>query len=420
MDAAILAVGDELLGGRCQDTNSTWLCARCAGLGIRVIETRTVGDDLGKIVDSLQSLSRDVDLVILTGGLGPTQDDLTREAVANFLSSDLIEDSQAMGWLTEFFASRSLEMGESQRRLAMRPSNATCHRNHAGTAPGIHVRGDQADYWLLPGPPFEMQDLWDRHVELWLRDELGGVPVSESVDLKAFGLIEARFEELLGDLTRRDQRPLLGTRVSQDEFLLHVDSAGVDASDMDACVDICLERLHPWIYGRRSGSLASIVGSLLLDRGERLATAESCTGGWIGREIVDVPGSSSWFEGGWVVYSNEMKSKQLDVDRALIEHHGAVSEPVVQALAQRAAEKAEAQWSLSVSGIAGPQGGTVDKPVGTVWIGCHGPDGTISRCFNLGKDRTRIRRRTVSMALQLLRWRLLGEDPMTPTSWDIT
>ncbi|MDG2424391.1 MAG: CinA family nicotinamide mononucleotide deamidase-related protein [Phycisphaerales bacterium] len=419
MKAAILAIGDELLGGRCQDTNSTWLSGRCALMGVQVLETRSVGDDLERIVAALQSLLAEADLVFMTGGLGPTRDDLTRESVASLLGQELVEDSGAMEWLEAFFSNRSLEMGASQRRLATRPSGGTCFRNHVGTAPTIHARATHGDLWLLPGPPAEMHDAWDRHVDAWLREALGGVVISKSVDIRSFGLIEATFEERLGESTRRDHRPLLGTRVSRDEFLLHIDPAGVSQDVMESCVKDCSARLHPWNYGTGTDTLQSVVGSLLRDRGEMLATAESCTGGWIGRDIVDVSGSSAWYAGGWIVYSNEMKASQLGVDKAVLEKHGAVSEPVVRSLAESAASLSGAQWGLSVSGIAGPDGGTPDKPVGMVWIGCHGPSGTFARCFNLGTDRMRIRRRAASMSLQILRWCLVGEDPMTPTSWDL-
>ncbi|MEE2907132.1 MAG: CinA family nicotinamide mononucleotide deamidase-related protein [Planctomycetota bacterium] len=419
MKAAILAIGDELLGGRCQDTNSTWLAGHCVKLGVPLLETRSVGDDPTQIVNALRSLLDQVDVVFTTGGLGPTRDDLTRESLANLLGESLEQDGDAGQWLEAFFNERGLEMGASQRRLATRPESGTCYRNHVGTAPSIHAKALSGDIWLLPGPPAEMRDAWTRHVDPWLRDQLGGIPVIESVNLKCFGLIEASFEERLGEFTSRDHRPLLGTRVSRDEFLLHVDPAGASDQAMQSCVAECKRRLHPWEFGMGQDTLQSVVGALLRDRGETLATAESCTGGWIGSSIVDIPGSSGWYAGGWIVYSNQMKQNQLGIASNLLEDHGAVSDLVVQSLAESAARIADSQWGLSVSGIAGPEGGTASKPVGTVWIGCHGPGISVERCFQLGTDRMRIRRRAVSMSLQLLRWCLLGEDPMTPTSWDM-
>lgn len=418
MKAAILVIGDELLGGRCQDTNSGWLCGALCSLGIGVSEVRSGPDDMDWIAAAMSDLSDDCDLLLVTGGLGPTPDDLTREGLAKFLNVELVEDERAFSWIEASFIESGLEMNSSQSRLATRPSGATCHRNHAGTAPSIHVDGESCAIWLLPGPPRELHDAWRRHVCPWLSDNgILGRNV-EPVTIKCFGLIEASLEERLGPLADRSNKPLAGTRISGGEFHLHVDPCGVDQVVMDACVRSARERLSPYDFGTDDEVLAGVVGSLLQERGQSLSTAESCTSGLISSAIVDVPGSSDWFRGGWVVYSNEMKIDCLELSPSIIEASGAVSREVVEAMARGSIARSGSDWALAVSGIAGPGGGTAEKPVGTVWIACHGPGVEVQRCFRFTGGRSIVRQRAAAASLQMLRWCLAGHDPKTVMSWD--
>ncbi|MBG83101.1 MAG: hypothetical protein CMJ40_00980 [Phycisphaerae bacterium] len=418
MKASILVIGDELLGGRCRDTNSGWLCSSCASFGIEVLETRCGPDDPGWISRAISEMTIGCDLLLVTGGLGPTPDDLTREGLSEFLSDPLVVDDEAASWIESFFADADLEMGPSQSRLTMRPSTATCYRNHVGTAPAILSEQENTAIWLLPGPPRELHDAWQRHVSEWLsRRGVSGQSV-KPVTVRCFGLIEASMEERLGSLASRSNRPLAGTRISGGEFHLHLEPCGADQSTMDACVAAAREKLKPYDFGLDSQSLSSVIGELLRARGERLSTAESCTSGLISSAMVDIPGSSEWFSGGWIVYSNEMKHSCLGVPEDLLASVGAVSREVVEALARNAIFNSGSQWSIAVSGIAGPDGGTPEKPVGTVWIACHGPGMEWQRRFRFRGDRATVRQRATAASLQLLRWCLDGHDPMTPMSWD--
>ena len=418
MKASILVIGDELLGGRCQDTNSGWLCGELSSLGLAVTQVRTGPDDEDWIASAMSDMTAECDLLLVTGGLGPTPDDLTREGLSTFLGEDLVDDETALSWIKASFSESGLEMNPSQVRLATRPRSATCYRNHAGTAPSIKAHRDSRSIWLLPGPPRELRDAWQRHVRPWLSSEGVSGRTVEPVTIKCFGLIEASLEERLGSLADRSNRPLAGTRISGGEFHLHVDPCGVAQPAMDAYLKAAHERLSPYDFGREDQTLASVAGELLGDRGQTLSMAESCTAGLISSAIVDVPGSSAWFHGGWVVYSNEMKTDCLGIDPVTIDSVGVVSREVVEALARQSIERSGSDWALAVSGIAGPDGGTPIKPVGTVWIACHGPGVESQRCFRFTGGRLVVRHRATAAALQLLRWSLQGHDPMTPMSWD--
>ncbi|MCH2152518.1 MAG: CinA family nicotinamide mononucleotide deamidase-related protein [Phycisphaerales bacterium] len=423
MKAAILAIGDELLGGRCLDTNSHWLAVQLARLQISLVETRCIADESSCIIEALRSVCEHVDLVILTGGLGPTPDDLTREALSEAIGQPLVSDEKAAEWIGRYFVDRSLPMADSQARLAQRPERAESYPNHVGTAPSLRCSLDRSGadpvvIWALPGPPAELQDAWSRHLEPWLIASASASATVEPVALKSFGLLEADFVVRLGDLADRNRAPRLGTRVSQDVFLLQIDPAGATREQTVMTATGCRDLLEPYLFGDGHQSLAESLGALLSERGQSMVTAESCTGGMIGASLVGVPGASEWYRGGWVTYANEMKSTCLDVSVECLESGGAVSEEVVRQMARQSRLHSGADWSVAVSGIAGPGGGTSDKPVGTVWIGWSGPDQLHSRLFRLGTDRSRIRMRAVMMSLQLLRWSVLGVDPMTPTAWD--
>lgn len=419
MKASILVVGDELLGGRCQDTNSGWLCSRLRALGLEIVEGRCGPDDQSWIASAMSDLAKKSDLVLVTGGLGPTPDDLTREGLSIFLADPLVVDEEAFAWIQEHFSNAGLEMGPSQSRLAMRPSGAACFPNHVGTAPSILSRDEGTAIWLLPGPPRELHDAWERHVKKWLVTQGQRDQVVKPITIKCFGLIEADLESRLGSLADRSHRPLAGTRISQGEFHLHLDPCGVDQASMDECARRARSQLHPYDFGQDAQTLPQIVGVRLKARGETLSTAESCTAGLISSAIVGVSGSSEWFHGGWVVYSNQMKQSCLDVSSELIERDGAVSREVVESLARAATSQSGSDWALAVSGVAGPGGGTPEKPVGTVWIACHGPGMSHQRCFRFSGDRSVVRHRSMMASLQMLRWSLEGVDPLTPMSWDV-
>ncbi len=429
MIAAILSIGDELMLGQSIDTNSGWVSARLAELGVRCREHRTVGDDRGLIAAAMRSLREGSDLLLVTGGLGPTADDLTRFALGDVVDpgGELQCDAAAMRELERWFAGRPGGMPPANRVQAMRPSPATLVANPHGTAPGLRLEDPRGLLVCLPGPPREMQPMFESVVTPWIRERSSAV--LHTAVVPSVGLGESDAAARLGELMDRDRDPLVGTTASGGVVSARIRSSGPGAEErVAAMVAEVVARWHPYAFAREPESLAAAVGRRLLAAGRRLVTCESCTGGGLGSMLTAVPGSSGWYRGGWVTYDNAMKSQQLGVPAELIERHGAVSAAVAVAMAVGGLERAEAEESLAITGIAGPGGATPGKPVGTVWIAHASRDaGEIRvrrRCFRFRGDREAVRDRSATMALAMLRLALDGlesgppEAPAVPLLWE--
>ncbi len=429
MIAAILSIGDELMLGQSVDTNSGWLSARLAELGVACREHRTVGDDRALIASAMRSLREGSDLLLVTGGLGPTADDLTRFALGDVVDpgGDLEPDAEAMADLERWFAGRPGGMPAANRVQAMRPSPATLLANPHGTAPGLRVEDAGGLVVCLPGPPREMRPMFEAVVAPWIRER--SAAVLHTAVVPSVGLGESDAAERLGELMDRDRDPVVGTTASGGVVSARIRSAGPGAeSRVAAAVEEVLARWHPYAFARESESLAEAVGRRLRAADRRLVTCESCTGGGLGAMLTAVPGSSRWYRGGWITYDNDMKSRHLGVPADLFEHRGAVSAEVAAAMATGGLEQAEADDALAITGIAGPGGGTPGKPVGTVWI-AHAArdDGHVrvrSRCFGFRGDRDTVRDRSGTMALAMLRLALDGLEswppgpPSVPLLWE--
>jgi nicotinamide-nucleotide amidase len=427
--AAILSIGDELMLGQSIDTNSAWLSARLAELGVACREHRTVGDDRGLIAASMRSLREGSDLLLVTGGLGPTADDLTRFALGDVVDpgGELQCDPEAMTELERWFAGRPGGMPPANRVQAMRPTPATLLANPHGTAPGLRVEDAGGLLVCLPGPPREMQPMFESAVTPWVRERT--VAMLHTAVVPSVGLGESDAAARLGELMDRDRDPLVGTTASGGVVSARIRSAGPGAGPrVAAAVEEVLARWHPYAFAREAESLAAAVGRRLLAAGRRLVTCESCTGGGLGAMLTAVPGSSGWYRGGWVTYDNDMKSRQLGVPPGLIQRHGAVSAEVAAAMATGGLEQAEADDALAITGIAGPGGETPGKPVGTVWIAHASRDGGVvrvrPRCFGFRGDREAVRDRSATMALAMLRLALDGLEswppavPAVPLLWE--
>lgn len=411
MQAVILSIGDELVLGQTVDTNGAYLSAQLAELGVMTRYHATVSDNRADIAEAMRQACERAELVLVTGGLGPTDDDLTRFALADAMGCELVEDAQAVAQIERFFAQRNRTMHERNKVQAMRPAGAALLSDPPGTAPGIYAKVNRADVWVMPGVPWEMKAIWERHIEPTLTTQAGRVILTTKIN--TFGKGESDVAALLGDLAARDRNPLVGTTVAGGVVSVRVRSEFAETHEAQAQLDATIAEvqsvLGDLVFSRDDEAMADVVGALLHKRSETLATAESCTGGLIGQMLTSMPGSSDWYAGGWVTYANEMKANQLGVPMGVIEQHGAVSEPVAQAMAEGALERSGAEHALSVTGIAGPAGGTDDKPVGTVWFGLASRGGdtqTLHRC--LPGDRAAIRQRAALGALNLLRLRLLG------------
>ena len=414
MLATVLSIGDELLAGDCVDTNASWLCSRLAAAGITVEAVHQLPDDRDTLAASLRQCARRGDLVVTTGGLGPTPDDLTREAMADaFDEGLLVMDDAAGGWIRQRLESMGLRMSDAQSTMARRPVGATCLPNDAGTAPVLCRVIQDSTIWCLPGPPHEMRTTYDAHVA----DSLPPGDSIASREVRCSGIVEADAARRLGDLLDRDRAVQVGTRVTRGIFIATVHDAGIAG---DEVLEEIRRRLAPWAFGCEGEHPANDVARLLLDRSQTLSTAESCTGGWIGSSLVDVPGSSDWFLGGVVAYSNPLKQAWLAVPPERFEPGGpgAVSEEVARDMAIGIRETTGSDWGLSVTGLAGPDGGSDAKPVGTVWFGIASSTSAEARHFRFSGSRGTVRHRSVFTSLQCLRMRLL--DATEPLAWECT
>ena len=415
---ALLSIGDELILGQTIDTNAAWLSERLAALGIGCYEHRTVPDDLDQIAQAIRDLSENARFMIITGGLGPTDDDLTRPALAKAMGVDLVIDPKSVEHIEGYFRGRGKAMPERNRVQATHPQTSTMIENTCGTAPGIRATLGPCNIFVTPGVPREMFAMFERAIEPALREVAGGVRTILTAKLNSFGSGESDMADRLGGLMARDRNPVVGTTVANGYVSVRIRSEHDDPKQAKALLGATLEQIKekvgPLAFGLDEMTLQDAVIALLTEQGKTVVTAESCTGGLIAGMLTDVPGSSAAVLGGWVTYANAMKTAQVGVPAELIQQHGAVSQQVVEAMALGALERSGADVALSTSGIAGPGGGTKVKPVGTVWIGMAWREGSTahiaSRLAMLPGDRATIRDRSAKCALQLLRLKLIGED----------
>lgn len=428
--AAILSIGDELTLGQTLDTNSRYLSDALLARGIITIEHATVADDRASTAGAIVRLADAADVVIITGGLGPTADDLTRAGLADAMGEVLVEDAAALAEITAYFASRRSPMRDINKTQALRPRSATCLSNPNGTAPGLHGvvhRGDRSvDVFCLPGPPREMKPMFEAEVVPRLRIEPGRRVVTRA--LHCFGLGESEIASRLGDLMDRDRNPTVGTTASQGVVSCRIRYTSDDggAGMPPVLVDIeqsIRSKLGPYLFGADGDTLPSVNLDLLRTRRETLATVESCTGGLLGAMLTDIAGSSDVYRGGWITYTNELKTDLVGVPESHFEPGapGAVSRETAEAMAVGGLDRSGADHCLSVTGIAGPGGGTEQKPVGTVWIArasrgqlASGSGGPVrhrveSRLLHLMSERALVRDWSAKSALAMLRFYLISE-----------
>jgi len=419
MQAILLSIGDELILGQTVDTNSAWLAQRLMNHGIRCLEHLTVDDSLDEIAAAIAQSAARAELVIVTGGLGPTDDDLTRPALAKAMGVELVTDPASVQALEQFFRGRGYPMPGRNRVQATHPKTSTMIENTCGTAPGIRATLGRATVFVTPGVPREMRAMFEQSIEPELVENApDGRRTILTTKINTFGCGESDIAQRLGALMARDSNPLVGTTVAAGLVSVRIRAEYEDPElaqkELDATANAVENQLGPIVFGRDEVSIQAALVHLLVERKLTVATAESCTGGMIASMLTDVPGSSAVVKGGWVTYANAMKTQQLGVDEAVLEEHGAVSEPVVCAMAEGALRRAEADVAVSTSGVAGPGGGSEEKPVGTVWIGLAWRDGETvhsqARCAHFPGDRQTVRDRSAKCALQLLRLHLLGED----------
>jgi len=415
MKIAIIGIGDEVLTGDTVNTNAAWLASAALDLGLRVAWHAVVPDDEPAIVHRIREAAESVEVVLLTGGLGPTRDDLTRAALAVAVEEDLVEDEAVLRWLEKRFARTGRELSAANRAQAQRPASAETLDNPLGSAPGLVVRRGEASIIALPGVPDEMRTMWTDHVVPRLRERLAAQPeATATAVVRTASLAESRAGRLLADLMERGCTPSLGLYPGQMQVDARIRATGPRAEVEDAVERTAAEverRLAPFVYARGSASLTEVVRDRLAERRLTVSTAESCTAGGLGHLITEAPGTSAIYLGGFVTYGNEQKRELLGVPSTTLETHGAVSAPTAEAMARGARDRIGADLALSITGIAGPDGGSDAKPVGTVFIGLAGPedDDLVVRRFRFPGDRRLVRIRTARTALAMLRFRIMGD-----------
>lgn len=403
---AILAVGDELLAGDVVDTNSAWLARQVRARGHLVSGLAVTGDEVGAIREALRAALARADLVLVSGGLGPTGDDITRDGVAAELGLTVSERPELIARLAEIYGARGIPLTAGSRRQAEMPEGATVLPNPVGTAAGFCVEAGGRTIACFPGVPSELRALATAFLEARL--PVAGAGLSRSLHL--CGLSESELGERLKDLMDHAASARTEARLGVTAKLgvLTVAIRGTDARAVAAMEADVRGRVGSLIFGDGEETLASAVVAALAARHETVTTAESCTGGLLAGAITSVPGSSAVFREGVVAYANEVKAARLGVPEALLAQHGAVSEQVAAAMARGARERAAADHALAVTGIAGPDGGTPTKPVGTVCFAVAGRDGERSLTRQWLGTRDEIRGRAVNLAFELLRRRLQG------------
>jgi len=419
--AELVFVGTELLLGETLNSNAQFLSERLALLGIDVYHQVTVGDNPERMAAVFrQALSRS-DVVITSGGLGPTMDDITRDIAAEVAGLPLQIDPETKAGLEQRYAARHQVMPPNNMRQAMVPQGATVMKNDRGTAPGLIIpcQGNKSII-LLPGPPIELRPMFEAQVIPFLTGRMDGVPLTlVSRVLRFIDIGESALEEALKDLISEQTDPSIAPYAKLMECHLRVATKALNtATGMARIAPVEAEirrRVGQYLYGVDGVTLESAVGDLLKERSLKLTLAESCTGGLVAKRITDVSGCSAYFHYGFVTYSNQAKQELLGVPHELLVQQGAVSHPVVEAMAAGALERAKADVAVAISGIAGPDGGTADKPVGTVCFALAArptaglPGGLWSKTQKLWGSRSDVRERSAVVALSMIRRYLLGQ-----------
>ena len=417
MTATILTVGDEILIGQIVDSNAAWLGEQLGLVGVDVARMETVGDDVRAIREAIERGFETCDLVVATGGLGPTHDDVTREAVAESFEAPLVFQPDVMAEVERLFIERQRALPEANRKLAEVPEGFEAMLNPKGTAPGLwgerELAGRTQRLIVLPGVPYEMKAIMREHVLPRLAEMSERVVLHKT--LLTVGQGESSLAERLGDLS-----DVLANGVSLAYLpgagivRLRLSAKGDDREAAEAGLGRAVERLRNdlggRIFGEDDATLEGVLGEMLVERGLNIAVAESCTGGSVASRITRVPGSSRYFLGGVVAYDNSIKVQQLGISEADLEEHGAVSEAVVRQMAEGVRDALGADIGVATTGIAGPDGGTPEKPVGTVWLGYADAQSTYAVRLQLSQDRAINIRLSTTAALNLVRRQLLRQN----------
>ncbi|MDH4158525.1 MAG: competence/damage-inducible protein A [candidate division Zixibacteria bacterium] len=406
MDAEIIIVGDEIVSGYTVDTNSAFIARQLETVGLTVKYKTAIGDVVERMEEVFRTALKRADVVITTGGLGPTDDDVTKKAIVKVFKRNLVFHEEILEDLRERYARRGIKMPAINQNQALLPQGATFFPNKNGSAVGICIAEQGRVFIALPGVPAEMQQIMTDEVGPYLKGLKAGQAVKVT-SLHTTGIVESKLAEMITPQLKLPAGVRLAYLPAYSGVTLRVTGVGEtddDAADRVAPVLRYLESVcGSYIYGRDDDTLEAVVGQLLKDNDKTLAVAESCTGGGLGMRLTSVPGASAYFVGGVIAYSDDAKINRLAVEREVIDKYGAVSEECAQAMAAGCRKLFESDFALSITGIAGPEGGSEDKPVGTTYIGLASAHSNYARKLSLGRTREANRARAGYAALELLR-----------------
>lgn len=410
MNAEIIAVGSEMLTPQRIDTNSLWLTEKLNDLGVEVTQKTIIGDDRGRLAAAVAAALDRVPLLLITGGLGPTEDDITREAVAQALRRRLLFSQEICDSIEARFRRLGRDMAPINRRQAFLIEGADKLANPNGTAPGQWLDLPGGMVLLLPGPPRELKPMFEDHCLPLLRERLPQSFIRTRF-YRVAGMGESDLDALISPIYKPYANPVTTILAAEGDVQVHLRAQCNSVEEADALADEVgakiLEALGDRVYSTNGDPLEAAVGRLLLHRKATLAVAESCTAGLLGSRITEVPGSSEWFLGGFQVYGQAMKTRLLGLDEAMVDTQGVVSEAVALAMAESARDRTGATYALSITGEAGPESSSPGVEPGTVWIGFAGPHDVEAKMYRFPNGRQRVRKFAAQTALNLLRHKLL-------------
>ncbi|MBK7132606.1 MAG: competence/damage-inducible protein A [Bacteroidales bacterium] len=412
MKAAIITIGDELLIGQTVDTNSAWMGAELSKAGFDVYRMTSIHDRRDDIIYALNEAAGKTDVVLITGGLGPTSDDITKQTLCEFFNTKLVMNTEVLKMIEDMLARRNFPMNENNRRQAEVPESCLVIKNAAGTAPGMWFEKDGTIYISMPGVPYEMKYIMQEHVLPELRKRFTSQIIIHR-NIMTYGTAEAKLAEILTEFEAALPAAVkLAYLPAWGIIKLRLTATGEEQSVIEKILEEQVKKLFKvipeFIYAENEETMEMVIGRLLNEKNKTLCTVESCTGGEIAHMITSVPGSSAYYKGSVVAYSNSVKTQLLGIKEDTIKQHGAVSEETVIEMAIAARKLLNTDFAVATSGIAGPEGGTESKPVGTLWIAVASEKGTVTEKRILGNDRISNIKRFSLAAMNLLRKQIVN------------
>lgn len=409
LTCSILTIGDEICIGQIVNSNAAWMAEQCTKIGCEIVKHVTVSDKDEEIIAALENLRLNSDYILMTGGLGPTHDDITKKVLCSYFNDELQWHEPTLAWLEEFARVRSRPLSERNKQQALLPAKCTVLANRNGTAPGMLFNNQGTVFVSMPGVPREMMYIMQNHILPLLQNSISekGYRTTKYRTILSIGIAESDLADLIGDETLfLDSSTSLAFLPSYKGVRLRIGVHNVHNEEADKRLNMIEEYLYSkagkYFFGKNAESIESVTARLLKEQSATVSVAESCTGGKIGAAFTELAGSSAYFIGGVLAYANDVKIQELSVDPIDIERYGAVSEQVARSMSEGIRKKLSTTYALSATGTAGPDGGTEEKPVGTVWISLATPKETIAKRFVFGNDRTANRERTVGAAFDML------------------